>query len=377
MQYLFFDIECSDGTHICEFGYIITDENFIPLFRENFTINPEERFKLSGRREQSDIKLSYTEEEYRSSPTFPHFYKKIKALIEAPDQLVFGHSVNNDANFLNIACVKYGLPYINFRFYDSQRLFIALFNVKSGTSLEKVAEALSLSIPEKLHKSDEDAVLTMRVVRALCEREKDSLQKLIERYPACVGRTQEGEVCFLSNSVEVELESIEKDVNSVSMNKRRKLFREFTENVRPTVELDGSLKGKKIALHTVFECRCFMHAVSLVQEIYNRGGSYTDLVSECNIFLDWQESDDSGKPFKCGRLDSIKNGQHGKHRVKIVSVEDFVSSLGLSYAELGNRKLPPAKFFKKQKRKLENIGGNGNASLSAILRAKGVDIGKL
>lgn len=28
MQYLSFDIECCDGKHICEFGYVITDENF-------------------------------------------------------------------------------------------------------------------------------------------------------------------------------------------------------------------------------------------------------------------------------------------------------------------------------------------------------------
>ena len=378
MRYLFFDIECSDGTHICEFGYIITDENFNAIYRESFTVNPEAQFKLSGRHEQSDIKLSFTEEEYRSSPTFPHFYQKIKDLIEAPDQLVFWHSVNNDANFLNIACEKYSLPYINFRFHDSQRLYIALFNVKSGTSLEKVAEALSLPIPEKLHKSDEDAVLTMQVVRALCQRENRTLNELIASYPVCVGRTQDGEICFLSNSVEAELESIEKDVNSVSMSKRRKLFREFIENVRPTVQTEGSLslKGKKIALHTLFERRCFKHAVALVQEIYNRGGSYTDLVSECNVFLDWQGKDENGTTFKCGRLDSIKSGQHGKRKVIIVDVEQFILSLGLNFDELGARKLPPAKLFKKQKFKAaENV--EGKASLLAILKAKGVDVSKL
>ena len=29
MRYLAFDIECCDGKHICEFGYVITDEKFI------------------------------------------------------------------------------------------------------------------------------------------------------------------------------------------------------------------------------------------------------------------------------------------------------------------------------------------------------------
>ena len=28
MKYLSFDIECCDGKHICEFGYVIVDEKF-------------------------------------------------------------------------------------------------------------------------------------------------------------------------------------------------------------------------------------------------------------------------------------------------------------------------------------------------------------
>ena len=27
MDYLFFDTECSDGTHLCEFGYVVTGEH--------------------------------------------------------------------------------------------------------------------------------------------------------------------------------------------------------------------------------------------------------------------------------------------------------------------------------------------------------------
>lgn len=34
MRYLAFDIECCDGKHICEFGYVITDEKYnIQIFR--------------------------------------------------------------------------------------------------------------------------------------------------------------------------------------------------------------------------------------------------------------------------------------------------------------------------------------------------------
>ena len=38
MKYLGFDIECCDGQHICEFGYVLIDENFSVLERDCITI---------------------------------------------------------------------------------------------------------------------------------------------------------------------------------------------------------------------------------------------------------------------------------------------------------------------------------------------------
>lgn len=41
MKYLSFDIECCDVQHICEFGYVIIDEQLNVLERDRITINPE------------------------------------------------------------------------------------------------------------------------------------------------------------------------------------------------------------------------------------------------------------------------------------------------------------------------------------------------
>lgn len=41
MKYLSFDIECCDGRHICEFGYVVADEKFNVLERDCITMNPE------------------------------------------------------------------------------------------------------------------------------------------------------------------------------------------------------------------------------------------------------------------------------------------------------------------------------------------------
>ena len=77
MNYLIFDIECCDGKHICEFGYVITNEKFEVLDKQVLTINPEKPFNLTGRKNQDDLILFFSQEEYYNGPTFPTFYDKI------------------------------------------------------------------------------------------------------------------------------------------------------------------------------------------------------------------------------------------------------------------------------------------------------------
>ena len=99
MRYLAFDIECCDGKHICEFGYVITDEKFNISEKSVITINPESKFTLIGRSNDRDLKLSFSEKQYYESPNFTTYYEEIKRLLEHPDQIIVGHAVGNDAKF--------------------------------------------------------------------------------------------------------------------------------------------------------------------------------------------------------------------------------------------------------------------------------------
>ena len=112
MRYVFFDIECADGGKgsICSFGYVITDEYFRELESDDIVINPESRFRLAGRSKKPDILFAYTEEEFRKAPNFPSFYGKIRSLLEGEDQLVIGHSVQDDVSFLCKACERVSPP---------------------------------------------------------------------------------------------------------------------------------------------------------------------------------------------------------------------------------------------------------------------------
>lgn len=119
MKILFFDLEyasCKNGCKICEFGYVITNEKFEIIERNNLIINP---YISNDEWDWWALKhiLTRTKKEYEERLTFNKYYPKIKEIIESCDY-VLGHSLNNDAKALNDDCKRYNLQSIDFDFYD-------------------------------------------------------------------------------------------------------------------------------------------------------------------------------------------------------------------------------------------------------------------
>ena len=118
MNYLFFDIECCNCHHICEFGYVLTDDKFNIIKKEELLINPAKEFTVPN--DNKFKGLSYSQEEYLNSPSFREYYDKIKNIINNENQIIFGYAINNDAVYLRTACKRYKLKPISFTFYDIQ-----------------------------------------------------------------------------------------------------------------------------------------------------------------------------------------------------------------------------------------------------------------
>ena len=97
MNYLFLDMECSNGNDICSFGYVLADENFNVLQQNDVLINPESKFVLTNRAGTQGISLAYDKDEFYAAPKFPDRYEFIKSLVENPENFVVGFAVSNDA----------------------------------------------------------------------------------------------------------------------------------------------------------------------------------------------------------------------------------------------------------------------------------------
>ena len=180
-HYLFFDTECCDGFHICEFGYVISDAEFNITDRGTILINPEKPFRLGRKGFEPRIKLHYSEKEYKSAPNFKAKYSDIKTILENKEYVICGHSLDSDVNYLHRACQAYGKPFLKFEFFDSQLAYKLFKGNKNVSSLESISADLNIST-DGIHKAECDAEITLKICKELCKLNNMTFAEFIEKY---------------------------------------------------------------------------------------------------------------------------------------------------------------------------------------------------
>lgn len=197
MKYLFFDIECSNCFKgigkICEFGYVITDENFKILASREIPMSPgrggENRFDMSIYKRDSDFNWAYDFSYYYEQEEYPSFHVKIKKLLEDPDTKVFGHSIDNDIRYLDGTIKRYNLDQIKYIAYDTQKM-MKYYSEKHEKFMGLKDAFIKLCGKDELiklqpHLSRDDAIMSMRVAQEMCKNLNVSLSELIELCPSC------------------------------------------------------------------------------------------------------------------------------------------------------------------------------------------------
>lgn len=339
MDYLFFDIECSDGIHICEFGYVIANENFEVLKKEYFLINPEEKFFLGGKK--GGLELNFTEREYRRSPSFPTFYETIKSIVENKEYKIIGFSMSNDVKFLETACKKYDKELFKFVYYDSQIIYAALFGNGLNRSLEYATESLQVYRGDiKMHRSDEDSLLTLRLVEAMCLQKNIGIEELLHAVPLARSNAQQ--------RMEDNIAMLDTYPELLSYNKKKKILEAYSFSMTPDEELtDLKLKGKKICFSTFYETEQTRNCLVLMRHIVNNGGAVTFTVPETDIYIR-HEKDEEIKDDPKRRYYNILHA--GGHKINILSYNDLLKTLSLDAREIEKEPLP---VYKRQKQKKE------------------------
>lgn len=183
MNYLFFDVECAnsfDGVgKICEFGYILTDENLNVIKQGIHLINPDAEFDWYVKYKI----ISYAIKEYEKAPKYPQIYRMhIQELVELPDTLYVGHGVRDDIKYLNDEANRYNLPRFERQCIDSSQIHRRFYNLPQTKGLKSIVKELEIGDHKKLHNSEYDAKMTLEYVKRMCEESGLSFEQLIKKH---------------------------------------------------------------------------------------------------------------------------------------------------------------------------------------------------
>lgn len=284
MKLVFFDIECA-GVHktyakICAFGYVVCDENFNILEKEDILINPKGRFELTNRRGEKGLVLPYDYADFKKQPSFPKVYSRIKALLEDKDSIVLGHAVLNDVKYLNLECRRFHLPPFKFSFADSQLFFMASVNDFSRQfGLEHIAEELGVEFTP--HRAADDAYATMRVVQEMCRANNCTYEELVALLGFTNGRTENNNIVRPQCT---GFKKYRKSLRKAREARSRARVKFYNNLTRRRKMVKGPLSGKIFCFSRVLEDE-IDESIPLVESIFALGGNYSKHVEECTHYV--------------------------------------------------------------------------------------------
>ena len=291
MNLVFFDIECASvfkyTAKICAFGYVLCDEQFNILEKQDVLINPKGKFHLTDNRGDKGLVLPYEYSEFKNYPTFVQVFPKIKNLLEDRNNLVFGHATINDVKYLDLETNRFHLPPFNFSFSDSQLMYMTAMNDFSRQfGLEYITRDLDVEFTP--HRAADDAYATMRVVEALCKKYNCSCRQLEDILKIKRGKIKNHRITKPSSQALISyLEAKEKAKRERAI--RRSKFFVFLS--RRKVAKTGKLRGSVFTFSRPLEEEIEL-SIPLLEGIYALGGRYSHKVEECNVYV-CKEKDDT------------------------------------------------------------------------------------
>ena len=304
MRILSYDIESTTGSHsdasMCTFGYCIADEQFNILEQRDIVMRPYTR------RCEPRIKLHYDKAFIKAQQPFPFWYEEIKQLFESCD-LVVGFSVSNDVDFLNNACQVYKLEKITYDFVDVQLLHKTVYNKQNMCGLEGVAN--EFQIEYLAHRSDEDARVTLLVLKHMADELSLSVEELLRKFHITPGTNNTIETVPCSNGTYTK-----KEINyliNLFIEKHRRHSRRYK----------GGLSYKSFAFSDEIRyCDVDLYR-KIIKKIYDLNGRVGQ-IENCNHFV----SKDGNITDKEKKSLSLRN--EGRKRITSITLEKLMVMVG-------------------------------------------------
>lgn len=284
MKFLFFDTECAKinrlNSYLCSFGYVLCDDKFNILEKEDILINPTQYDDHII----NDI-IEYSKNDLASAPKFPFYYDKIKKLLSDKKTIVIGQTVYMDAKYINCSLKMYKLEPINYPFYDLSEIFRNMNGNMLVKSLEEEARMLGLDVSQgDRHTSLNDAYITYLCFKELCNNESLDGFSLLKKYKALKGESKDYGVLLIDNLI-----NLSNNMGNNSQNRKR--FNIFLHRIKKREEAKQDLLGKKIYIDSLYTKTHYKEMFLIVQLIKNHGGYFTFKKEEANYLVYLENND--------------------------------------------------------------------------------------
>ncbi len=291
MELVFFDIECASvyktSARICAFGYVACDEQFNIIKKEDILVNPKSSFHLTDSRGERGLVLPYEYGDFKKQPAFRTVYEKIRELLQGENVIAAGHATFNDVNYLNLETRRFSLPSFNFRFSDTQLMYMTLTNSFARQyGLGYIAGELGVEFTP--HRAADDAYATMRVAEAMCKRQGCGFCELERSLGITRGKIENYSITR-PTSESYERFAEERRLRREERSRARRDF--YIHLSRKKRSREGRLRGRVFTFARCVEDDTLL-SKRLLDGLYALGGVYTQKLAGCNVYCA-PEGDDS------------------------------------------------------------------------------------
>ncbi len=343
IKYLFFDLEKASSfqnqVHVCEFGYVLTNEKFDVLEKRNFVIDP----KIE--RNQWDYFavrkiLTRTINQYENSLDFEYFCPYILKLIQNADY-VFGHTTESDVDALNQEMIRHSHDPLKFAFYDIKDFYKAYANEDEDVGLSKMVEVLGVEgRAETQHDALADAYNTMLCTKSVLLNMGISLKELIQLSNEAKYKRQ------LKNMEQTDLIRLAADDGSNQTCGRHKhnlkMYLIYLDNIK--VKDNGIFKGQKVSISLNYEEGHYRQSLNLVRLISEQGGQVVLKASSANIVVSYDLKREDGTLRRDSRVEYALEAKNNGSQIEIITFKELLSKLKINEAELDSMEYPSFDF---------------------------------
>lgn len=338
-RYLFFDIESSIGSngHICEFGYVVADENLNIIEKRNILMNPKGEFSWRVLRKI----LRYSKYVYEMQKSLPTYYEHIRNLFNNSD-MVFGFATANDAKYLNDDCNRFNLKYINYKFYDIQKILWEFDKGRYERGLDNALKSYHIDKIGVSHDALDDAINSMNILKYIVKTLNLNVEDLLSLVKNVLDQTNDGiveslEINKLVKEERKELLLLLSKATKITR-RTRGIFNKYVEykNSNSTNSIsDNILANKKISISLNYEESHFSEMFNIVNILSSVGAIYETKSSNADVFI----KDPLDK--KCSRLNYVIEANENKdNKIQILELEEFLKLLNISNEELKQMEIP-------------------------------------